>query len=253
LKKELEKIKNLWGFWRMGNINADEIKYRVKEMGADLCGIASVERFADAPAGFHPTDILKECKSVIVIAVRIPISMFDSSSQGIYTFAHYRVFDKINSITFNLTEKLEKYGISAVPVPASEPYEYWDEGRRHGQGILSLKHAAVRAGLGIMGKNTLLINEQFGNILLLGAVLSNKEFEPDEMAAYQACIPGCRICLDNCPASALDGNTLEQYKCRSVCGKTTDGGGFVYTCNLCRTLCPHKQGVRPLGLQKTAL
>ncbi|MDF2565814.1 MAG: hypothetical protein K0Q53_2218, partial [Massilibacillus sp.] len=217
------------------------------ELGADLCGIASVERFADAPAGFHPTDIFKECKSVIVIAVRMPISMFASSSQGIYTFAHFRVFDKLNSITFNLTEKLEKCEISAVPVPASEPYEYWDESRRHGQGILSLKHAAVRAGLGSMGKNTLLVNTQFGNMILLGAVLSSKEFEPDKMANDQACIPGCRICLDNCPASALDGNTIEQSKCRSVCGKTTEGGGFVYSCNLCRTLCPHKQGVKLVG------
>lgn len=232
----------------MENINADEIKYRVKDMGADLCGIASVERFADAPAGFHPTDILKKCKSVIVIAVHIPNSMFASSSKGVYTFAHFRVFDKINAITFRLTEDLEKYRISAVPIPASEPYEYWDESRRHGQGILSLKHAAVRAGLGSMGKNTLLVNEKFGNMLLLGAVLSSREFEPDQMADYQACIPNCQICLDNCPASALDGNILEQSKCRSICGKTTEGGGFVYSCNLCRTLCPHKQGVKSVAL-----
>lgn len=231
----------------MENINADEIKYRAKDMGAELCGIASVERFADAPAGFHPTDILKECKSVIVIAVRIPSSMFTSLSKGIYTFSHFRVFDKINAITFQLTENLEKYGISAVPVPASEPYEYWDENRRHGQGILSLKHAAVRAGLGIMGKNTLLVNEKFGNMLLLGAVLSSKEFESDQIADYQACIPNCRICLDNCPASALAGNILEQSKCRSICGKTTEGGGFVYSCNLCRTLCPHKQEVKSVA------
>lgn len=232
----------------MENINADEIKYRVKDMGADLCGIASVERFADAPAGFHPTDILKECKSVIVIAVHIPNSMFASSSKGVYTFAHFRVFDKINAITFRLTEDLEKYRISAVPIPASEPYEYWDESRRHGQGILSLKHAAVRAGLGSMGKNTLLVNEKFGNMLLLGAVLSSREFESDQMADYQACIPNCQICLDNCPASALDGNILVQSKCRSICGKTTEGGGFVYSCNLCRTLCPHKRGVKPVAL-----
>jgi epoxyqueuosine reductase QueG len=52
-------------------------------------------------------------------------------------------------------------------------------------------HTAVRAGLGQMGKNTLLINDQLGNMLWLGAVLVAKELEPDLIADYQACIPGC--------------------------------------------------------------
>lgn len=111
-------------------------------------------------------------------------------------------------------------------MPASEPYEYWDDSRRHGQGILSLKHAAVRAGLGQMGKNTLLVNNKYGNMLLLGAVLLAEEIESDLLATYQACIPSCRICLDACPASALDGNTIEQCKCRNTCGKTSVGGAM---------------------------
>jgi epoxyqueuosine reductase QueG len=228
----------------MRDINADEIKYRIKDLGADLCGIASMERFSDAPVGFHPTDIFKACKSVIVIAVRMPASTLASSSKAIYTFNHSRLFDKINSITVTVAEEFEKRGVCAVPVPASEPYDYWDESRRHGQGVLSLKHAAVRAGLGTMGKNTLLVNNQFGNMLLLGAVLINEEIEPDRIANYQACILGCRICLEACPASALNGSTIEQHKCRNICGKTTAGGGFVYTCNLCRTLCPQHQGIK---------
>jgi epoxyqueuosine reductase len=231
------------GGMNVGSVSASRIKYRAKELGADLCGIASVERFIDAPVGFHPTDILKECKSVIVMAVCIPASILESSSTAIYTFAHMRLFDKIDSITFTLALELDNMGKRAVAVPASEPYEYWDDDRRHGQGILSLKHAAVRAGMGQMGKNTLLINNQFGNMILLGAVLLDEELEPDMLVDYQVCIPSCRICVDICPANALDGHTVEQRECRSVCGKTTPGGDFVYICNLCRKCCPHQQGI----------
>lgn len=227
----------------METVSSSRIKYRSRELGADLCGIASVERFTDAPAGFHPTDILKECKSVIVVAVRIPASIFESSSAAVYTFAHIRLFDKINSITFALVMELENMGRRAVPVPASEPYEYWDDDRRYGQGILSLKHAAVKAGMGQMGKNTLFVNNQFGNMILLGAVLLDEGLEPDVLAEYQGCISSCRICIDACPANALDGHTVEQRKCRSVCSKTTPGGGFVYICNLCRKRCPYRQGI----------
>jgi epoxyqueuosine reductase QueG len=126
----------------------------------------------------------------------------------------------------------------------SDPYDYWDDARQHGRGILSLKHAAVLAGLGQMGKNTLLVNDQLGNMLWLGAVLVNEKLEPDPLATYEACIPDCRVCLDACPVQALDGTTIDQRKCRGISGKSTEGGGFVYACNVCRKVCPRHQGER---------
>lgn len=227
----------------MKTINAGEIKRRAKELGTDLCGIASVEQFTDAPAGFHPRDISKDCKSVIVVALRFPVSSLTSSAPAAYTFVRNKLMEKTDTITCQLALEVELSGGCAVPIPSSDPYDFWDESRRHGQGILSLKHAAVRAGLGKMGKNTLLINEQFGNMLWLGAVLLDKQLEADTPAEYQTCSPNCRICLDACPVNALDGISITQYKCRSVSGKATPGGGFVYACNLCRKLCPQRAGL----------
>lgn len=225
-------------------MTAEQIKGRVRELGADLCQIASVERFADAPAGFHPTDIIKDCHSVIVVAVQFPVSTLSTSSPAAYTFVRNKLADKIDSITVQLAGELEKLGGCAVPVPSADPYDYWDDDRRHGQGILSLKHAAVRAGLGKIGKNTLLINKQFGNMLWLGAIVSNQEVEPDAMANYQTCLPNCKICLEACPAQALDGLTITQYKCRSTSAKIKAGGGSVYACNLCRKICPLHSGIK---------
>jgi epoxyqueuosine reductase QueG len=218
---------------------SSEIKNRVKELGADLCGIASVERFEGAPSGFHPTDILKDSKSVLVMAIRFPVSTLSGSSQAAYTFVRNRLTDRIDNITFQIASELETQGLCAIPVPSAEPYEYWDDNRRHGQGILSLKHAAVQAGLGQIGKNTLLTNVQFGNMLWLGAVLVNENLNPDPIANYQACIPGCHLCLDSCPGKALDGTTIEQRKCREVSAKYSEGGGFVFACNICRKICPN--------------
>ncbi len=227
----------------METISVNEIKKRAKSLGADLCGIASIDRFIDAPTGFHPDDVLKQCKSVIVLAVRFPNSTLAASSQAAYTFVRNRVTHKIDTITFQISSELEDLGGCAVPIPSTDPYDYWDESRRHGQGIISLKHAAVRAGLGQMGKNTLLVNDQLGNMLWLGAVLLDKELEPDQMAIYQTCMPDCRICLDACPANAMNGITVEQQKCRSISGKSSAGGGLVYACNLCRKLCPNREGI----------
>jgi hypothetical protein len=49
-------------------LESKKVKEMIKRMGSDLCGIAPVERFNEAPDGFHPTDIYNECKSVVVFA-----------------------------------------------------------------------------------------------------------------------------------------------------------------------------------------
>ena len=49
------------------------VKEIMFSLGADLCGIASIDRFNDAPKGYHPLDILSTCKSVISFACRFPV------------------------------------------------------------------------------------------------------------------------------------------------------------------------------------
>lgn len=228
----------------MKTVDTIALKQRAAELGADLCGIAPVDRFAHAPAGFHPTDILPGCQSVISLATQFPGSTLTlGKSQAAYTFVRHRVMEKMDRLTFLLSQELETAGHAAIPIPSSDPYESWDAERRHGQGILSLKHAAVLAGLGKMGKNTLLVNRRFGNLLWLGAVLIDAPLAADPVADYSPCPDSCRICLNVCPAQALDGISIEQKKCREVSGKISDGGGYVLACNLCRKTCPNLQGV----------
>ena len=224
-------------------VTAKWVKQQAQQWGADLCGIAPVERFDDAPEGFHPRNILPGCRSVIVLAVRFPASGLASDSAAAYTFIRNRLVEKIDAATFQLAAALEAAGGYAVPVPSSEPYEYWDAERRHGQGILSLKHAAVRAGLGQMGKNTLLIHETLGNMMWLGAVVCERALEADEPASYQACLPDCRLCLDHCPTQALDGTTIVQKQCRGVASRYSEGGGGFYACHRCREICPRRFGM----------
>jgi epoxyqueuosine reductase len=225
-------------------LQATAVKEKAFGLGADLCGIAPVGRFASAPAGFHPQDVLSDCRSVVVVAARFPLSTLQARTNAPYTAVRNRMVDKLDGISFELAAALEAEGAVAVPIPSAEPYDYWDPERRHGRGILSLKHAAVLAGLGKMGKNTLLVNERFGNMLWLGAVLVSAELEPDPLASYEGCLPKCTICLDVCPQHALDGVTIDQKRCRTRSISSTDGGGWVLACNLCRKACPRHAGIR---------
>lgn len=103
---------------------------------------------------------------------------------------------------------LEDSGIEAVPIPASDPSNYWEAENKYARAILSMRHAGYLAGLGLLGKNTLLINEKYGNMIQIGAVLVDIELENDPIATYNICSTECSLCIDSCPQKALDCETV---------------------------------------------
>ncbi len=225
------------------SLTSAEVKRLAAEIGADLCGIAHVGRFSESPEGFHPSDIFKTAKSVIVIARRIPAGVFESQSRIPYTFADDIAMREIFRITYELTLKLEDRSVTAVPVP-SEPYEYWNSEKMEGRGILSLKHSAVLAGLGVIGRNKLLTNNRFGNLLKLGLVLTDAVLESDPVAEYSFCRDSCNLCIKNCPVGAISESGVDQKKCRMNSEGVTVKGSPVYTCWMCRTICPFMKGIK---------
>jgi epoxyqueuosine reductase len=224
-------------------ISSGTIKNRTIQYGADICGIAPVDRFAGAPEGFHPCDIYPDCRSVVVSATRFPLSTLQAKTNAPYTLVRNKLVDKVDWISFNISNELEREGIVAIPIPSAGPYDYWDAERNHGRGILSLKHAGVLAGLGVLGKNTLLMSERFGNMIWLGAVLVSIDLEPDPVASYEVCDSECTLCMDSCPQQALDGITIDQKLCRERSISYNYGGGTVLSCNICRKVCPYHKGL----------
>ena len=222
-------------------ITSHLIKKMARDLGADLCGIAPVERFKDAPRGFRPSDIFKQARSVVVIAKRLPDSALLSENPVPYTFACHVTLEAVHQMICQLALSFQEMGVMAMPIP-SEPYLYWDEKRREGRGILSLKHAGYLAGLGVLGRNTLLTNDNLGNRITLGALLLNAPLPGDPIARYTLCSNDCQACIKACPAKALDGKTVTQKLCRKVSQLTTKKGYALYGCNRCRVVCPRGNG-----------
>jgi len=230
-------------------IGARQVKSIVLSCGADLCGIAPVERFKDAPEGFRPRDIFPGCKSVIVFVRRLPTSTLDAKSCVPYTYVNDLVAEEVSDITLKACRALEARGMAAVPVPTNEPYEFWDAPKTRGMGILSMRHAAHLAGLGAMGKNTLLVTREFGNMVQIGAILVDADLKGDEVIAKPFCAPGCRLCIDSCPQKALNGITVDQKLCRPISNFRSAKGYTLKKCNVCRRVCPDRFGV---GMSNTS-
>ncbi|NPV00978.1 MAG: epoxyqueuosine reductase [Brevinematales bacterium] len=225
-------------------MDSKQIKQLALDMGADLCGIASEERFAGAPEGFRPRDIYSKCRSVAVVAKRVPHECLNAESCVPYTQINNIVMQETDRLVLALSLALQDKGIPNVMVPTDDPYEYWEAENSYGRAILSLRHAGRLAGLGYLGNNTLLINPRYGNMIQLGAILLGIDLEPDEVLDMK-CPDGCRLCIDNCPAHALDGTTVKQKDCRPLSNFKNKKGYNLKKCFICRKVCPNALGTIP--------
>jgi len=224
----------------------EEIRELALSLGADVCGFAEIGRFADVPDGFSPLDVYKDCQTVIVFGMALPKGLMKINPRLVYNHFNEAVIDSlIDQTALRLSAEVEfRYGAAAVPVPCDDPYEYWDGEQMEGRGLISMKHAAVCAGIGTLGKNTLLLNREFGNMLNLGIVLTDLVL-PSDPPAQSICIPGCTKCADNCPVGAIRNGTVNQKLCREHSYAQKTAKGYATTmCNRCRSVCPVVFGLK---------
>lgn len=219
---------------------SSSIKDKASSLGADLCGIASIDRFDGMPPMTNPAAILPGCKSVIVVAKRYLQSTILSASTIPYTIIRNYLSSALDRITIELSYFIESEASQAVPTGAIEPCN-WNPELSKTVGLISLKNAGVKAGLGTIGKNTLLITEKYGNMVWLGGVLTTLELTPDPVIEANLCKPECNRCLAQCPTGAIDGsNFMDQAKCWNYAFGEENGGEWRIKCNTCRTVCPVK-------------
>jgi epoxyqueuosine reductase QueG len=215
----------------------ERLKQYALNLGADLVGIASVDRFDGAPMGHQPEDILPGSRAVISCALRIPASTLDGLPTA-YHRALEIVHAQLDVLACKVALFIESEGGSAIPVPSDEPYRYWESKRSYGRGDLSHKHAAQAAGLGRLGKNSLLITPQYGNRVHLVSVVTDVNLIPDSILEWEPCPKGCVNCIQACPAKAIVEEQVEQALCRPAMFERLPKGTVIESCRACRRVCP---------------
>jgi len=177
-------------------------------------GFAPVERFNEAPEAHHPSLLCKDASTVVVFGITIPEGVLRSPGYNLHMLhrTYHSVYPLLDEIALGLANYIEtQAGALAVPVPSYAPLVY------HGVepwGLLSLKHAASKAGLGAFGKNGLLHHPAFGTLLRLGAVVTNADIPGDPLLQDNPCPENCTACQQVCPAGAFDqSGAFHKLKC----------------------------------------
>lgn len=246
------------------------IKDRAKALGFDLVGIAEAipsvfqEEYRDWIArGYagemaylarhlerrlNPQTLLPNARSIIAVGM----SYYADEEEGPgppspdaerAIFARYARGDDYHHV---LSQRLYQLlaDIQQHLAPHAEGRVYVDTGP-----ILE-REVAQRAGLGWIGKNTMLIHPQLGSYLFLGVLITNLDLEPD--TPMQGHCGRCTRCLEACPTGALvaphlmDATLCISYLTIELKGHIPEplrpalsaNGNRIFGCDICQEVCP---------------
>jgi epoxyqueuosine reductase len=246
---------------------------RAKSLGFDLCGVVRAEKFPELertpewlargyagemkyladPRRCDPQSAMPGIRSAVVGLLNYntaqPLStdpglpIDDSNPSG--WISRYAWGDDYHDV---LRERLEAL-MESLRERFASPFEaraYVDTGP------VQERVLAKYAGLGWLGKNTLLLNQMLGSFFFLGVILTTLDLEPtlgaNELPPPDLC-GSCRRCLDACPTQAfVEPYVMDARKCISYLTIELRGsipeefreamGNHVFGCDICQDVCP---------------
>ncbi|HOM82897.1 MAG TPA: hypothetical protein PLZ94_14045 [Armatimonadota bacterium] len=208
---------------RVKMLTAEMVKKEAKALGADLVGIASMDRYEGAPLQMDPRQIMPEARSLIVMAFRVMRGSLRGIEEGTF-FSNYSAMGYggltylyMPLVVINLCRFIEDHGKEAIPIGHQSDWRAIDgngflregysrpvePGRAAPDVMIHLRIAGFLAGLGEIGYSKVFLTPQFGPRQRLGVVLTEAELEPDPIYNGPKLCNRCMACVRECPGKAI--------------------------------------------------
>lgn len=253
-------------------INKNEIFIRIKEYAADIgfdaCGICKVEAIDNSEKNhlkdwlnksYHadmgymanhfekrcdPTLLVEGSKSIVCVALNYYPK--EKQSYDIPQIAYYAYGKDYHII---MKEKLQLlFDKIKMLVPTLEGRIFCDSAP------VMERYWAAKAGLGFIGKNSLLILPKKGSYFFLGELILNVEADYDTPITVSC--GNCTRCMEACPTKAISpSKVINSNKCISY--QTIENKGEIdqdiipnlnnrfYGCDICQQVCPWNKYAKP--------
>lgn len=171
--------------------------------GIDLFGVADIQ---EVKKDFLlSSNILEKVGKAVCLGLRLSSAVLEDIVDvptRLY-FHHYRVINAaLDHAALKIANYIQKKGFWALPVAASQIVD-WEKQKAH----LSHKQLGVLSGLGWIGRNNLLVNQNLGSQFRLVSILTDMPLEADKPLKKDC--QECRLCVKMCPAQAIKESPAE--------------------------------------------
>ena len=173
----------------------DELRVEARELGFEVFGVAPAGEFPGVPTWARSVVVLG--MAALDPALDLELYLEEGTQRWWSKWAYERLVAGAARLALLLTAEGRR----------AQPLTYEDS-----LAVLDLKAAAVRAGLGVRGLNTLLITRRFGPRVRLGALFTDLDLPPDRPLVDYFCV-SCTLCLAACPTGALRLDGLDRSRC----------------------------------------
>lgn len=197
--------------------------------------------------------VLKGGRSVVMVAdqyaPRGPTEPFDPSPGGV---PHGRIARYTQGRDYHKVMRRRLHMLAdsfRIRFPGSEYRSFVDTAP-----VMEREHAAA-AGLGWIGKHTLLIHPERGSRLVLAGMVTTLDLRPPSaQRVFEDHCGTCTRCIDACPTAAISPYSVDASRCISYLTIERRGlieaemsrlmGEWVFGCDICQDVCPHN-GLSP--------
>ena len=244
-------------------INVEQVRRRALELGFAACGVTDpgppphgdhldrwlARGYAGTMRYLHrqarkrkdPRRNVPEALSVVVVLHNYFGEDLPGESEAPKVARYARGAD-YHAVTLPRLEALAAF-LRAAGAAVARPYA--------DTGPVPERELAQRAGLGWIGKNTMLIRPGLGSWCFIGSIFTDLALAPDPPFATDHC-GSCTRCLDACPTAALpEPRVLDATRCISYLTIEQKGpipdelaarmAGWVFGCDICNEVCPWNQ------------
>lgn len=202
----------------------EEIRKIARDEHVPVWGIGRASKMANEQPGHRSDDLLPGAQSLICFGIQVPQAVYRMPtyteetvwrSQNLY----YR---RLDTLSIRIAALLEESGARAVPTYGCMPLGMNKKGVVIG--YLNQIRMGEVTGIGIIGRNGLLLHSHYGARMMLGGVLTTailpETHDPD--IKEPGCPPACRICADGCPVNAIlaDKKQVKIMRCLSYTART---------------------------------
>ncbi|MDP4269325.1 MAG: epoxyqueuosine reductase [Bacteroidota bacterium] len=231
-----------------------EIIRKSQTLGADIVGIASVERWSEyketAP-DYFPQTIFPFTRSVIVIGTPVFLPMLESTPSIVYSELYNTSNRVLDEIAYKLAAYINRKGYRAVFFPRDG---YGDISVLVDKPEAAFSHvlAGKYAGLGTIGYNHTLLTKQYGPRVRLVSVFTDAELPSDPLIDKELCVK-CELCKHCCPTGAFTTRKelvalMDKKKCADYHHQLKKE--LHYPCGVCIKVCPVGKDRKLYGMTK---